>query len=207
VEPTAIVLAVLLGLGLSASTGLNTFLPLLLLSAAARFHIAGIELGHRFDWLSSDVAIIVLIVASVVEIVADKVPAVDHFLDAIGTFVRPLAATVATASVLTGADVNPTVAAVVGLMIGAPTSLGFHTLKAGTRVASSAATMGCANPVLSLIEDVISFSLTIVAIFVPLAVPIALALLVWLLWLVAKRIRRRDPEMSQADLTVRSVRK
>ena len=131
----------LLGLGLSASTGLNTFLPLLLLSAAARFHIAGIELGQRFDWLSSDVAIIVLIVASVVEIVADKVPAVDHFLDSIGTFIRPLAATVATASVLTGADVNPTVAAVVGLMIGAPTSLGFHTLKAGTRVASSAATL------------------------------------------------------------------
>ncbi len=191
-EPTAIVLAVLLGLGLSASTGLNTFLPLLLLSAAARFHIAGIELGHRFDWLSSDVAIIVLIVASIVEIIADKVPAVDHFLDTIGTFIRPLAATVATASVLTGADVNPTVAAVVGLMIGAPTSLGFHTLKAGTRVASSAATLGCANPVLSLIEDVISLSLTLVAIFVPLAVPIALALLVWLLWLVAKRIRRRE---------------
>ena len=182
----------LLGLGLSASTGLNTFLPLLLLSAAARFHIAGIELGHRFDWLSSDVAIIVLIVASIVEIIGDKVPAVDHFLDAVGTFIRPLAATVATASVLTGADVNPTVAAVVGLMIGAPTSFGFHTLKAGTRVASSAATFGCANPVLSLIEDVISVSLSLVAIFIPLAVPIALGLLVWLLWLVAKRIRRRD---------------
>ena len=192
VEPTAIVLAVLLGLGLSASTGLNTFLPLLLLSAAARFHIAGIELGARFDWLSNDVAIVVLIVATIVEIVGDKVPAVDHFLDAIGTFIRPLAATVATASVLTGADVNPTVAAVVGIMIGAPTSLGFHTLKAGTRVASSAATFGCANPLLSLIEDVVSFGLSMLAIFAPLAVPVAMALLVWLLWLVAKRIRARS---------------
>jgi hypothetical protein len=192
VEPTAIVLAVLLGLGLSASTGLNTFLPLLLLAAAARFNIAGIELGQRFDWLSSDVAIIVLIVASVVEVIADKVPAVDHFLDSIGTFIRPLAATVATASVLTGADVNPTVAAVTGLMIGAPVSLGFHTLKAGTRVASSAATFGCANPILSLIEDAISLSLSLLAIFLPLAVPVALALLVWLLWMVAKRIRRRE---------------
>lgn len=191
-EPTAILLAVLLGLGLSASTGLNTFLPLLLLSAAARFQIAGIELGQRFEWLSSDVAIIVLIVASIVEIIGDKVPAVDHFLDAVGTFARPLAAAVATASVLTGADVNPTVAAVVAIMIGAPTSFGFHMLKAGTRVASSAATLGCANPVLSLIEDVISLSLTLLAIFVPLAVPIALALLVWLLWVVAKRIRNRE---------------
>lgn len=190
-EPTAILLAVLLGLGLSASTGLNTFLPLLLLSAAARFHIAGIELGGRFDWLSSDVAIIVLIIASVVEIIGDKIPAVDHFLDSIGTFVRPLAATVATASVLTGADVNPAVAAIVGLMIGAPTSLGFHTLKAGTRIASTATTFGCANPILSLIEDVISFALTITAIFVPLAVPLALALLIWLLWRAAKKIQAR----------------
>lgn len=190
-EPTAIGLAVLLGLGLSASTGLNTFLPLLLLSAAARFHIAGIELGQKFDWLSSDVAIIVLIVASIAEIIADKVPAVDHFLDSVGTFVRPLAATVATASVLTGADVNPTVAAVVGLMIGAPTSLGFHTLKAGTRVASTATTFGCANPILSIIEDVISFGLSITAIFIPLAVPLLIALLVWMLWRLAKRIQTR----------------
>lgn len=190
-EPTAIGLAVLLGLGLSASTGLNTFLPLLLLSAAARFHIAGIELGQKFDWLSSDVAIIVLIVASIAEIIADKVPAVDHFLDSVGTFVRPLAATVATASVLTGADVNPTVAAVVGLMIGAPTSLGFHTLKAGTRVASTATTFGCANPILSIIEDVISFGLSITAIFIPLAVPLLIALLVWVLWRLAKRIQTR----------------
>jgi Domain of unknown function (DUF4126) len=191
VEPTAILLAVLLGLGLSASTGLNTFLPLLLLSAAARFHIAGIELGSKFDWLSSDTAIVVLIVASIAEIIADKIPAVDHFLDSVGTFVRPIAATVATASVLTGADVNPTVAAVLGLMIGAPISLGFHTLKAGTRVASTAATFGCANPILSLIEDAISIALSIIAIFVPLAVPLALAILVWALWRVAKKIQAR----------------
>ena len=60
-ETTSILLAALLGLGLSASTGLNTFLPLLLLSAAARFNIAGVELGQKFDWLSSDTAIICLI--------------------------------------------------------------------------------------------------------------------------------------------------
>ena len=187
---TSILLAALLGLGLSASTGLNTFLPLLLLSAAARFHIAGIELGDKFGWLTGDVAIVVLIIASIVEIVGDKIPAVDHFLDAIGTFVRPVAATVGTASVLTGVDVNPAVAALLGLMIGAPTSLGLHSLKAGTRVASSAATLGCANPVISLIEDVIAFMLTAIAILAPIAVPLALALLVFALWRVVKRIRR-----------------
>ena len=188
-ETGSLILALLIGLGLSASTGLNTFLPLLLLSAAARFNIAGITLGERFEWLSSDVAIIVLIVACIAELVADKVPAVDHFLDSIGTFVRPIAGALASASVLTGMD--PTVAALVGIMIGAPTSLGFHTLKAGTRVASSAATFGCANPFISLAEDILSLVLSIIAIFTPVIVPIALAVLIFALWQVAKRIRAR----------------
>ena len=185
---TSIVLGLLLGLGLSASTGLNTFLPLLLLSAAARFHVAGIELGTKFEWLTSDAAIITLIVACVVELVADKIPAIDHFLDSAGTFVRPVAGAVASASVLTGMD--PMVAAILGIIVGAPTSFGMHTLKAGTRVASSATTFGCANPVLSIVEDILSFSLSVIAIFLPLLVPVALALLVFVLWRVMKRVRR-----------------
>lgn len=185
---TNIILGVLLGLGLSASTGLNTFLPLLLLSAAARFHIAGIELGSKFEWLTSDAAIVTLIIACVVELIADKIPAVDHFLDSAGTFVRPVAGALASASVLTGVD--PVVAAVVGIIVGGPTSLGFHTLKAGTRVASTATTFGCANPVISLIEDVIAFSLSVVAIFLPVFVPLALALLVYALYRVMRRMRK-----------------
>lgn len=180
-------MALLLGLGLSASTGLNTFLPLLLLSAAARFHFAGITLGAKFQWLVSDVAIAVLIVACVIEIIADKFPAVDHFLDTFGTFVRPLAGAVAAASVITGVD--PTVAAVAGLIVGAPTAFGFHSLKAGARVASSATTFGCANPVLSLIEDVVSLMLSIFAIFAPITVPLFLALIAWALWRLVKRMR------------------
>ena len=189
-----IVLAILLGLGLSASTGLNTFLPLLLLSASARFQIAGVTLGEKFEWLTSDVAIVVLIVATLIELIADKVPAVDHFLDSIGTFVRPVAGSVAVASVLT--DVDPVVAAVVGLIIGAPTSFGFHALKAGTRVGSTATTFGCANPVISLIEDLISLGLSALSIFAPLFVPVALVVLAWLLWTLVKKLRQPAPVTS-----------
>ncbi|HEX8411434.1 MAG TPA: DUF4126 domain-containing protein [Thermoanaerobaculia bacterium] len=189
-----IILGLLLGLGLSASTGLNTFLPLLLLSAAARFHVAGIELGTKFDWLTSDAAMITLIIACVVELIADKIPAVDHFLDSAGTFIRPVAGAVASASVLTGID--PMVAAILGIIVGAPTSLGMHTLKAGTRVASSATTFGCANPVISIIEDVTAFMLSVLSIFLPILVPFALAALVFVLWRVVKRVRRTNPPLS-----------
>lgn len=182
------ILPLLLGLGLSASTGLNTFLPLLLLAGAARFNVAGIELGAKFEWLTSDAAMIALIIACALEIVGDKIPAVDHFLDSAGTFLRPAAGALASASVLTGID--PMVASILGVMIGAPTSLGLHTLKAGTRVASSATTFGCANPVISVIEDILSLGLSILAIFIPVLVPIALALLVYVLWRVMLRIQK-----------------
>jgi hypothetical protein len=184
-----VALALLLGIGLSASTGLNTFLPLLLLAGAAKFHIAGITLNGTFGWLASDTAIIILIVACVLEIVADKFPAVDHFLDAVGTFARPAAGGLAMASVLDGAD--PVVAAVVGLIVGSPISFGFHTLKAGTRVVSSAATFGCANPVISVVEDIVSFGLSILAIFIPFLVPVAVLLLVWVLWKIGQKLAAR----------------
>ena len=187
---TQIILAILLGLGLSASTGLNTFLPLLLLSAAARFHIADVTLGAKFEWLTSDVAMIVLVVVCIIELVGDKVPAIDHLLDVVGTFLRPMAGSLAAASVLDGLD--PTTASIIGVVVGAPTSFGFHTLKAGTRVASTTSTFGCANPVLSFVEDVLSFGLSVIAIFAPVIVPLALALLVLMLWWVIKRLRSRS---------------
>lgn len=183
------VMALFLGLGLAASAGLNAFLPLLLLGAAARFHVVpGLALNGSFTWLTSDVALIVLIVASIIEIVADKIPAVDHALHAAGVIIRPLAATLAAASVLKGLD--PAVAALVGLVIGAPTSFGFHALKSGTRVASSATTLGCANPVISLFEDAVSFVMAAAAILLPIAVPLILAAVVIAAWLVMRRMRR-----------------
>jgi hypothetical protein len=186
VTTTSLILALLLGVGLSASTGLNTFLPLLLLGAAAKFGLAGIALNGSFKWLASDTALIILIVACVIEIIADKVPAVDHALDSVATFLRPAAGLVAMGSVMNGVD--PVVAAVVGLIIGSPISLGMHTLKAGTRVASTAMTFGCANPVLSVIEDVTAFGLSIAAIFLPLLVPVILGIVILVLWQVSKRI-------------------
>ena len=189
-----LVIALLLGLGLSASTGLNTWLPLLLMSVAAHFGIAGISLSGPFAWLGSNTAIAVLLVATLIEIIADKVPAVDHALHSVATFVRPLAAAVAMAAAFTHLD--PMVAGVIGLMIGAPTALGFHSLKAATRVGSSITTLGCANPVLSLIDDVVSFAMTMVAIFTPLLVPLVLAIVLVVGWKIVQRFRRRPVEQA-----------
>ena len=184
-------LAVLLGLGLSASTGLNTWLPLLLLSGAAHFNLAGVQLSGSFSWLGSQTALLVLLIATLIEVVADKIPAVDHALHAVSTFVRPAAATVAMAAAFTHLD--PMVAGMLGLMIGAPTALGFHALKSAARVGSSVTTFGCANPVLSLIDDVASLLLSVIAIFIPILVPLALGAIGIALWMLVRKIRAARP--------------
>ena len=183
--------AVLLGLGLAASTGLNTFLPLLMLAGAAHFQLFGINLNGSFAWLGSEAALIALGIAAFVEIVGDKIPVVDHALDVVGTAARPVAGTLAAASVFKNAD--PTTAALAGLIIGAPTAFGFHAAKAGTRAASSATTLGFGNPILSFIEDIVSVSLVLIAFLVPWLVPVLLLLLFLVMWKVYKKVRQHLP--------------
>jgi hypothetical protein len=183
-------MAILLGVCLAASTGLNVFLPLLLLSLAGRFHIGDVTLGGSFAWLASDAAIIALSVATVVEIVADKVPALDHLLHLVATVAKPVAGALA-ASAAVGGTMDVTLAAIVGLIIGAPVAFGMHTVKSGTRVLSSGTTAGLANPLVSFVEDVVSAALSLIGIFLPLLVPVALALVAYGGWKIMQIVRRR----------------
>lgn len=181
------ILPALLGLGLAASTGLKTFLPLLMLAAAARFDLLGVELSGPFAWLASPVALGALGIAAATEFVGDKIPIVDHAISAFGTVARPAAGALAAAAAFSSID--PTLAAVAGLIIGAPTALAFHTAQAGTRVVSTGATGGLANPVVSLVEDVLSAAGAFLAIALPVLVPVFLLLVGWALWRLIRAAR------------------
>jgi len=182
---------IILGISLGASTGLHTTLPLLLAAAAAHFGWGNFALRGDFAWLSSDTALIVLLVAAILETIGDKVPAVDHALDVIGSFARPIVATLAAAAVFGHGD--RTTAAIVGLIVGAPAAFGVHSAMAALRVGSTAMTFGCANPLISLIEDVIAALLSLIAIFAPL---MALIVLIALAYGVFVILRRRAAEGS-----------
>ena len=179
--------AVLLGIGLAASSGLRTFLPLLGLAFAAKWEFFGVELSQNFAWLGSDTAIYALCAATVIEFLSDKIPVVDHFLDAVGTFSRPIAGALASAAVLNMSD--PATAAIIGLIVGAPVAFGVHAAKAGTRGASTATTAGFGNPILSFLEDIAALGLTILALALPILVPFALILLAFLLFKIFRGAR------------------
>lgn len=181
---TTVVYQLLMGIGLAAGAGLRAFLPLLVVGVAARFDV--IPLIDRLDWLRGDGALLVLGAAVVVEILADKVPVVDHLLDGVAMVVRPAAGAVAAAAPLTALD--PMSSMVVGLMLGGAVAGGVHVSKSATRVASTASTAGIANPGLSLVEDAASLATSLMAVLVPM---MAVALLVALTIAAAVVVRRR----------------
>ena len=188
------VIPALLGLGLAASTGLRTFLPLLMLALAARFGWFGVQLNEQMQWLHSDAAVAALGVAAAVEFTADKIPVVDNALSGVGLVVRPLAAALAAGSLFVGVD--PLLAAVAGIMVGAPTALAFNAAQGGLRLASTATTGGLGNPVVSLFEDALAFLTALLALLAPVLVPVFLVILAVVVFRIARRLRRSPVRQS-----------
>lgn len=183
--PLNILFAVSAGTALAAATGFRAFLPMFALGLAVRAGWTAI--GTADQWLAGDLALIALGTATVMELLADKIPVVDHALDSLATIVRPAAAWVVSFGVLTPLG-NEWAIGLATLLAGG--AFGVHALKAQTRAGSSIGTLGFGNPVLSVIEDVIAFVLTAAAILAPILALLFLALLVWLTFKVMRRIAR-----------------
>ncbi|MCV7180277.1 DUF4126 domain-containing protein [Mycolicibacterium sphagni] len=185
------------GFGLATAAGLNAYIPLLALALLGRFTDL-ITLPHGWSWLESGWVITIVAILLVVEIVADKIPALDSVNDAVQTFVRPTAGGIVFGSgtaAQTAAVTDPGEFARTGqwvpVAIGVVTALVVHVTKTTVRPAANVASAGVAAPVLSTIEDITSVALVFIAILVPvlvLVVMIALALAAAALW---RRRRRR----------------
>lgn len=153
--------------GLSASAGLNAYIPLLIVGLVARYTNL-LNLSQPWDTLSNPWIILMLCGLVIVEMLADKVPAVNHINDVIQTFIRPTAGAIAfaaSANVVT--DVSPVLALAAGLLVAGTV----HVAKAGAlRPAVTATTGGAGNVPVSIAEDIISTVLSIVAIVLPIII-------------------------------------
>lgn len=153
--------------GLSGSAGLNAYIPLLIVALAARFPLNAplLQLQSPYDMLGSWWAIGILGVLLVIEVVADKIPAVDTINDGIQTFIRPAAGAIlfaGSANVIT--DIHPVLSLVAGLLVAG----GVHATKAVARPIVTATTVGTGNWLVSIIEDMIAFFLSLLALILPI---------------------------------------
>ena len=198
---TDAVIGTMTALGLSTATGLNAYLPLLILGGLARWTDL-IALEAPYDTLSDPAVMLAIAVIASIDFVGDKVPAIDSVLHAIGVVVAPVAgALVALAA--TGNDaVDPAFAVVLGVAAAGAT----HGARSIVRPASTAFTGGAGNPVLSLGEDTVSTLLSFSAVIVPVVgFLMVLFLFGMLFWGVRRAWRRRRGRGDAANPAIAGV--
>jgi hypothetical protein len=188
----------LTGFGLATAAGLNAYIPLLALGLLSRFTDL-VTLPHGWAWLENGWVMTIVAALLIVEIVADKIPALDSINDAIQTFVRPTAGGIVFGSgtaAQTSAVTDPGAFAQSGqwipVAIGVVTALVVSLTKSTVRPAANVATAGMAAPVLSTVEDFTSVGLVFLAILVPVLVLVVVVALVWAVVTVLRRRRRRQ---------------
>ena len=176
---------VLSGLTLAAPAGLNAYIPLLAVALAERF--GWVHLREPFDGIGSWWVIGVIAVLLVVEVVADKVPAVDHVNDVVQTVVRPAAGGLLAISASSQGTVEPVVLLVAGVLIAG----GVHAVKATARPAVNVTTAGVGAPVVSTGEDILAVIGTVLALLVPVLAAVLIGAAVLVAVVLLRRRRHR----------------
>jgi hypothetical protein len=174
-----IITGILSAFGLSASAGLNAYIPLLVVALLARFTDL-IQLSSPWDSLTNGWIIALLAVLSLIEFFADKIPAANHINDMIQTFIRPTAGAIvfaASAQVIT--EINPILSLGAGLLVAG----GVHTVKSlVVRPIVTATTAGIGDVPVSMAEDFLSTVLSILSIVLPILVLVVFIIMIawWL---------------------------
>jgi hypothetical protein len=181
-------IGVLAAFGLAGATGLNAYLPLLIVGLLARYTDL-ITLQSPWNALENPWVLGVLVVLLAVEMAVDKIPAADTVNDVIQTALRPAAGAIlfaASGNVIS--DMSPVLAMICGLLM----AFGVHAAKATVRPVVTATTGGLGNPVVSVTEDVVSGTTTLIAVIFPVvAALLVLGVAGAFVWFIVRRRRRK----------------
>ena len=201
-------------LGLAFAAGLNAYLPLLAFALAVHWlHLYSVN--PHFAFITQSWFIAALVILTLLDIAADKLPLIEHLWNAVHTIIRPIAgaivAVVASSSVLPGMHIMAATsssgsgAALVALSAIPVTGVGLlviliimggvlaalsHTSKLTARFISTITTAGFLNIVLSLVEDVLVLIVILLSLFASTIMFILLVLFV--LIFVPRYLRSRN---------------
>jgi hypothetical protein len=168
--------------GLSLVAGTNAYAPLLSLALTGRWGQTSIHPALAF--LTTDWCIILLILFVIFDFIADKIPGVSAIWNTLHTILKPLAAGMISLAIISPHDSLLFVATAINAFYALAGAL----FKISIRTVLSTWTAGLSNPIVSLIEDV----LTIIGIVLSFAAPLFMLLVagvaLLLLVLMSKRL-------------------
>ena len=186
------VIALCMGIGLAAASGFRVFLPPFLLSIGVRADTVKVDLTNSsLEYFDSNIAVILLGVATIAELAAYYVPWVDNLLDSIASPAAIIAGAGMTAVVLEGSD--PVIQWSLAIIAGGGVTAAVQGATVITRGVSTAITAGVGNPVVATGENIASLILSILAIVLA---PLAAVLVVILLAMIVNGMMKKTKTSS-----------
>ena len=174
-----------LALGTAWTSGINLYATVAVLGLLQR--LGSIHLPGGLSVLDNWWIIGIAAGLYIVEFFADKIPYVDSVWDVIHTFIRvPAGAAVAYAATN---QMDPTISTIVTLL-GGGLALSSHGTKAALRIGANLSPEPVSNWVLSIVEDIVAFVGSLLAVFAPVVIAVVLVLFViFFLWFFPKVFR------------------
>jgi len=179
-------LNLLTGIGLSTASGFRVFIPLLTMNLAS--YLGYIEPPESLGFLATPQALIVLIIATIVEFIAYEIPWFNNIVNMLSIPFATIAGTILTASFLT--EIAPINQWALALIAGGGTALATDIFSNTAHVALTTTTGGTANPALALIESIITIIISIIVI-IAITVPIALIVIPLLIKMFRSQVKAR----------------
>lgn len=177
-------LGVIVGVGLAASCGFRVFVPMLVMSIAAK---AGqLELHDGWNWIGSGQAIVCFGVASLVEVCGYFIPWFDNLLDSMASPAAVIAGTILAAACVS--EMSPWLQWSIAIIAGGGSAGAVQSLTVAARGASTATTGGIGNPLVAVTELATSAVLSVISVVAPILAAILLAFAVVLF---VRRFARR----------------
>lgn len=181
------IMSFFLGIGLAASAGFRVFVPLFALSIGAHFGADLLDLNE--SWVGSWPAMIMLGVATLIEVAGYYVPIVDNLLDTIAVPLAAVAGTILMASTLL--DMGEVATWALAIIAGGGTAAAVSGTTAATRAVSTGTTGGTGNFVVNTGETAAASVLSLTSfIWAPLAFVFVLIVLyfVYRLWKKSRKL-------------------
>ena len=174
-----------LALGSAWTSGINLYATVSVLGLLQKF--SAIKLPGGLEVLDNWWIIGVAGGLYLIEFVADKVPYVDSVWDVIHTFIRVPAGAVMAYGATAEMDAG---FMIVATLLGGGLALSSHGTKAALRAGANLSPEPVSNWILSIVEDIIAFVGTLLAVFAPVIIAILLIIFaLFFLWFAPKVFR------------------
>ena len=175
------VMAILVGLALSATAGFRIFTPLLITGIFVRTE--WVTLSEGFEWIGSTPALVAFTIATLIEIGVNYLPVLGTFLKMIAATAATVAGTLLTASFI--GDMEPFLMWSIAIIGGGGLATVTH---ATTSVVKGISETAAVSPVVSAIEDGLAVIGPILIFLVPVLAVVVLAVALYLVFKAYQRV-------------------